>query len=67
MPTNQLMSISTFRIRPTPRTGTSVCSPISRPPTSTGTNPSAALPSHLQRVYADQLSQVVIPDPGFEA
>jgi len=36
-------------------------------PTSKGTNPSAALPSHLQRVYADQLSQVGVPDPGFEA
>jgi phospholipase C len=35
-------------------------------PTSTGANASAALPSHLQRVYADQLSQVGIPDPGFE-
>ncbi len=35
-------------------------------PTSTGTNPSAALPSHLQRVYAQQLSQMAVPDPGFD-
>ncbi len=35
-------------------------------PISTGPNPSAALPSHLQRVYAAQLSQVAIPDYGFD-
>jgi phospholipase C len=35
-------------------------------PTSTGANPSAALPSHLQRMYAEQLSQVGSPDHGFE-
>ena len=35
-------------------------------PTSTGTNPSAALPSHLQRMYAEQLSQAGVPDHGFE-
>jgi phospholipase C len=35
-------------------------------PTSKGANPSAALPSHLQRLYADQLSQGGVPDPGFE-
>ena len=35
-------------------------------PTSKGANPAAALPSHLQRLYADQLSQVGVPDPGFE-
>jgi phospholipase C len=35
-------------------------------PTSTGANPSAALPSHLQRMYAEQLAQVGIPDHGFE-
>jgi phospholipase C len=36
-------------------------------PTSTGANPSAALPSHLQRMYAEQLSQAGTPDHGFEA
>jgi CxxC motif-containing protein (DUF1111 family) len=35
-------------------------------PTSTGANPSAALSSHLQRMYAEQLSQVGIPDHQFE-
>jgi phospholipase C len=35
-------------------------------PSSMGTNPSAALPSHLQRMYANQLSQVGIPDHEFE-
>jgi len=35
-------------------------------PTSTGANPSAALPSHLQRMYAEQLAQVGTPDHGFE-
>jgi phospholipase C len=35
-------------------------------PISTGTNPSARLPSHLQRVYAEQLSQVAAPDHEFE-
>lgn len=35
-------------------------------PTSKGTNPSARLASHLQRVYAEQLSQVAPPDHGFE-
>jgi phospholipase C len=35
-------------------------------PTSTGANPSAALPSHLQRMYAEQLSHAGIPDHGFE-
>ena len=35
-------------------------------PTSTGTNQSAALPSHLQRVHAQQLSQVAAPDHEFE-
>jgi len=35
-------------------------------PASTGINPSAALPSHLQRMYAEQLSQVAVPDHEFE-
>jgi phospholipase C len=35
-------------------------------PTSTGSNPSAALPSHLQRIYARQLSQTGTADHGFE-
>lgn len=35
-------------------------------PTSTVTNPSAALSSHLQRMYAEQLSRVGIPDRQFE-
>jgi len=35
-------------------------------PTSKGTNSSAALPSHLQQVYAEQLSQIATPDRGFE-
>ncbi len=35
-------------------------------PKSTGTNPSAGLPSHLQRMYAQQLSEAGIPDRGFE-
>jgi phospholipase C len=35
-------------------------------PTSSGANPSATLPSHLQRMYAEQLSRVAVPDQGFE-
>jgi phospholipase C len=35
-------------------------------PASTGANPSAALPSHLQRMYAQQLSESGVPDRGFE-
>jgi phospholipase C len=35
-------------------------------PTATGANPSAGLASHLQRMYAEQLSQVPVPDPEFE-
>jgi phospholipase C len=35
-------------------------------PTSSGANPSATLPSHLQRMYAEQLSQVAVRDHEFE-
>jgi phospholipase C len=34
--------------------------------TSTAPNPSAALPSHIQRVHAEQLSEVTVPDHGFD-
>lgn len=36
-------------------------------PKSTGANPSASRPSHLQRMYAQQLSQIAPLDRGFES
>jgi phospholipase C len=36
-------------------------------PASTGRNPSAKLPSHLQKLYAAQLSQTGVPDRTFES
>jgi phospholipase C len=37
------------------------------PPSSSTKNPSAGLPSHLQKMYAEELSQVAAPDYAFEA